>query len=296
MFDWLHMQVCLSCGIEFTAIGWQCPNCAWAPSSAEDFLVFAAGSSQRNDGFDAQAHEVLARLQGGSFWFRSRNRLIEDLAKQYFPQANSILEVGCGTGYVLGQLARSYPGKSLQGSEIHLNALAYAKANVPSVKALYQMDARAIPFSQEFDLLCAFDVLEHIEEDEAVLLQFARAITPGGGILLSVPQHPQLWSKADDFACHKRRYRIGELERKCLAAGFAPIRSTSFVTSLLPVMAAQRLVRLRNEDFLPSREMMLPKWLNKCFEMALDAERRIIRAGVDLPFGGSRFVVAIKTA
>ena len=64
------------------------------------------------------------------------------------------------------------------------------------------MDARRIPFEDEFDVIGAFDVLEHIKEDEQVLVQMHRAVKSGGGIMLTVPQHMFLWSEQDVQAHH----------------------------------------------------------------------------------------------
>ena len=68
------------------------------------------------------------------------------------------------------------------------------------------MDARNIPFRDEFDVIGAFDVLEHIDEDVAVIDEVRKALRPGGGFLMSVPQHPALWSQQDERAFHVRRY------------------------------------------------------------------------------------------
>ena len=76
------------------------------------------------------------------------------------------------------------------------------------------MDARRIPFEREFDVVGAFDVLEHIVEDEDVLGQMFKATRPGGGLLVTVPQHPFLWSASDEHAMHQRRYSRAELRRK----------------------------------------------------------------------------------
>ena len=157
-------------------------------------------------------------LRTSSFWFRVRNRLITDLVRRYFPTAERVLEIGCGTGYVLQALRTALPQSCLLGSEIYANGLPYAARRLgPEVK-LFQMDARDIPYATEFDLICAFDVLEHVAEDERVLHELYRALRPGGGVLLSVPQHQFLWSKSDEISLHKRRYRRGELESKCRKA------------------------------------------------------------------------------
>jgi SAM-dependent methyltransferase len=79
----------------------------------------------------------------------------------------------------------------------------FAAERVPGVE-LFQMDARRFPFLEEFDLIGAFDMLEHVKEDEEVLSQMYQATRKGGGILLTVPHHPFLWSASDYLARHER--------------------------------------------------------------------------------------------
>lgn len=120
------------------------------------------------------------------------------------------------------------------------------------------------------------------------------ALKPGGGILLTVPQHPFLWSRSDEIACHKRRYRRTELAEKCKEAGFRVVAQSSFVTSLMPLMLVQRLTSARQDDYDPAATLALPPWQDGLLEKALDFERMLILMGVSLPFGGSRIVVAMR--
>jgi SAM-dependent methyltransferase len=161
---------------------------------------------------------------------------------------------------------------------------------------LLQMDARALPFSEDFDAIGAFDVLEHIEDDAAVLAQAQAALKPGGLLLLTVPQHAWLWSPLDDSAHHVRRYDKKDLHAKLRAAGFQLLRSTSFVTALLPFMLLSRLAARRHAqaqgDGLP--EVDLPRWLNTVFAGIMRVETTALGWGLNLPWGGSRLVAARK--
>ena len=257
-----------------------------------DIPVFAPHLTEGNENFEPEAQDWLDRVQAGSFWFRARNRLIIDLVHRFMPTAGSVLEIGCGTGYVLKALREALPASRIFGSEVDRHALALARRRIGDDIGLFQMDARAIPFSDEFDLICAFDVIEHVDEDMDVLAEINRALKPDGAALLAVPQHPFLWGPADDYGKHKRRYRVEELSEKCRAAGLKVEFSTSFVSSLLPFMAANRIMSRSQTNFDPEAEFNLPPWLDRVFEIALDTERLAIRAGMRLPFGGSRFVFA----
>ncbi len=149
-----------------------------------------------------------------------------------------------------------------------------------------------MPFENEFDVVGAFDVLEHIAEDEVVLDEMFRAVRPGGGVILAVPQHPALWSQPDVYAHHERRYRRAELDSKVSRAGFEVVRSTSFVTVLLPLMAATRIRDRGRDDYDPTAELKVGAVTNALLGAALAFERSLIRVGLNLPVGGSRLVVA----
>lgn len=255
-------------------------------------MAFAPDLAEAHGAMPAGAHQQLDRLQERSFWFRVRNRLIRDAVCRYAPSAANVLEVGCGSGYVLAGLRASLPVAQFVGAELSLDALAYAQARVGPPSEFMQMDACTIPFVDEFDVLGAFDVVEHVDDDEMVLAEIRRALKPGGLALLTVPQHPWLWSNADDFARHRRRYRRTELADKLKRAGFSVLRDTSFVTLLLPALVVQRLLPGRSKDYDPRSEFLLPRPIDRLFEVVLDIERRLIQSGTDLPIGGSRFVAA----
>jgi SAM-dependent methyltransferase len=245
-----------------------------------------------SDGYDASYFERIAEKEPRSFWFRSRSRLLVSAIRRRFPDAQSLLEVGCGTGFVLAGLHQAFPRLRLVGTELFAEGLEIARRRLPREVELVELDARAMPYEREFDLVGAFDVLEHIDDDGAVLAGMRRAVRGGGGLLVTVPQHPALWSAADTFAHHVRRYRRRELVGKIRAAGFEPVEVTSFVTALLPAMVGSRIVhRLARRPYDPIEELE-PGALNRVFERVLDGERRLIERGVSLPFGGSLLVAA----
>jgi len=234
----------------------------------------------------------MAAMEAESFWFTSRNELIAWALRTYHRDAKSFLEVGCGTGFVLSGLAERFEAMDLSGSELFAEGLIFAQQRVP-MATLMQMDAQNIPFREEFDAIGAFDVLEHIEDDERVLREMYAALRPGGLLLVSVPQHRWLWSPADDLAHHVRRYTARELPAKVRAAGFEVERSTSFVSLLFGPLAVSRLLaRRRRGDYDPAGEMRLPTAANRVLGMIMAAERALIARGVTFGAGGSRLVVA----
>lgn len=287
------MRFCLGCNTPH--LPEQCPACSWKPPLINGFPAYAPELASRATGFNPELFEHLASVESGNFWFRARNQMIVDAISNHLPNATNMLEIGCGTGFVLDGIRRAFPNLVLTGSEIFVEGLDVARKRVPDAQLL-QMDARRIPFRDEFDLVGAFDVIEHIEEDERVLSEILGALRPGGVVLVTVPQHPFLWSELDEIACHQRRYRRGEMEAKLRATGFEVLMTTSFVSFLLPVLAVARLRRRTATAGNPSRELELPRWLNASLYGVLALERHLINWGVRFPVGGTRLVVARKQA
>jgi SAM-dependent methyltransferase len=288
---------CLECGHAFEAEGWTCPRCGWTAARRDGLVAFAPELVEGvgdQGGFEAEAFDRLVALEEGSFWFQARNALIVWALGRYAPQARSFLEIGCGTGFVLAAIARARPEVELTGSELFTAGLRHAQQRVPGAE-LVQMDARRIPYEGEFDAIGGFDVLEHVDDDELVLAECHRALRPDGTLLVTVPQHPSLWSAADDYAHHVRRYTRRELVAKLRAARLEPVRVTSFVSLLLPLMAVSRLVERRSgADYDPSAEHARSARLRRPLAAVMRAEGALIRRGVSLPAGGSLLAVAVR--
>ncbi len=289
------MKSCLACGASYTSSMRNCAACGHGPELINGFDAYAPALAHEGGGFKSDYFSDLAKLEEANFWFRSRNQLLLWAVEKYAPNFQSFLEIGCGTAYVLSGVSKKFPGSTLSGSEIFVAGLDFAAARLPSVKFM-QMDARAIPFENEFDVVGAFDVVEHIKEDAQVLSQIHASLKPEGLVFLTVPQHAWLWSAADDYAYHERRYGAADLHLKIKTAGFQLLRSTSFVTALLPAMMISRFFQRRTsiENFDASAELKISPWLNHLFWRVLSLERKLIQKGLDFPVGGSRLIVAKK--
>jgi len=289
------MKRCLSCYQIFQSIAWHCPHCGWHPEHNGRVPVFAPELAHNSNGFRTSSFAPLASLEAGYFWFRVRNDLIIWALGKYGSRVFSFMEIGCGTGFVLQGISRGFPKIRLVGSEIYPGGIAFAAERIAGGEFM-QMDARQIPFISEFDAIGAFDLLEHIEEEETVLQQMHQALKPDGLLMLTVPQHRWLWSSVDANACHVRRYSSQELHYKVALAGFTILRSTSFITSLLPFMLISRMLQRSKTDFEGSvhSELRINPILNRIFEGILRLELWLIQMGVSFPVGGSRLVIAAK--
>jgi SAM-dependent methyltransferase len=243
--------------------------------------------------FGAENFAALAQAERTNPWFEARNEAIALLLARHFPGASTLLEIGCGTGFVLEHLQATFPGLELTGADAGAAGLEIARKRLDRA-SLHQLDARRIQLERKFDVVCAFDVIEHIDEDELVLSEMRRVTAPGGGLLVAVPQHPWLWSAADDYGGHKRRYRRAELVAKVRAAGFEELQVTSYVTAALPLMAASRVLSRRQPaaEFDPLAEHRSAQRAKPLLAPLLKADVALIRRGVSLPAGGSVLIAA----
>jgi SAM-dependent methyltransferase len=243
--------------------------------------------------FDPDAFERLARAEPDHFWFEERRRLIAWAVQRYFPTAGSFCEIGCGTGFVLEGLAKAQPHLKLTGIDPFLQGLEEAVKRLPGAH-LRRGDIMAAGSLGLFDVVGCFDVLEHIPDDQRAVEELARAVRPGGGLILTVPQHRRLWSVADEIGHHQRRYTRTRLLRLLAASGLVCRRITSFVTFLLPVLLLRRRTALTREAALA--ELHPAELANTIGRLLLRLERGLIAGGVSFPFGGSLLVIAAKAS
>lgn len=262
----------------------------WTSSSARRI---SSGLNATPDTFDPDAFERLARGEPGHFWFEERRRLIAWAVRRYFPAAESFCEIGCGTGFVLEGLARAQPHLKLTGIDRYPQGLAQAAKRLPGID-LRQGDIMTSSSLGPFDVVGCFDVLEHLQDDQRAVNELARAVRPGGGLILTVPQHPSLWSAADEIGHHQRRYTRSGLLHRLETAGLACRRATSFVSFLLPVLLMRRRTGLTREAALAELYPSGPANTLGCLLLRL--ERVLIVSGVSFPFGSSLLVVATKAA
>ncbi|MBF0353627.1 MAG: class I SAM-dependent methyltransferase [Alphaproteobacteria bacterium] len=287
------MKLCLSCQHEFSGHDWACPGCGFAPEERQGFKCFSPELAEQGNSFDVKSFEGLARVEEKSFWFPPRNRLILWALGHYFPHCHSFMEMGCGTGYVLKGLREAWPNLHLLGTDIYVEGLATARKRLPGPVELIQADGMSLPFRNEFDVVGAFDVVEHIDDDVGVLQEMARAVRPGGGVMVIVPQHKFMWSRVDDLAQHKRRYSRRQLNEAARKAGLQIIRTMTFAAWTFPFQMASRMLSKQKGDTLAEvLELHMHPLVHGSFKLMLDAEFNTLRRGVNYPFGASLMLVA----
>jgi SAM-dependent methyltransferase len=244
--------------------------------------------------FKPCSYSRLAAVEDNHWWFISRNKIILWCLENKTSNMSCFLEIGCGTGYVLNAISKRYPDSTIHGTDYYEEGLSFAKHRLPTA-SISQQDARLINIIKIYDVIGAFDVIEHIKEDELVLSNLFRALKKEGRIVLTVPQHKWLWSKVDDNACHVRRYSRSELVTKLNNNNFIVEYVSSFVFILLPMMWLFRR-HLNNDDSDSSNELKHPKLLNHIFKKVMSIEFWLMKRGLTFPFGGSLLIVAKKKA
>jgi SAM-dependent methyltransferase len=159
---------------------------------------------------------------------------------------------------------------------------------------LIQMDILNPAIKTRFDVVGMFDVLEHIDDDDQALVKLLDLLKPGGGAIITVPQHPFLWSASDNVACHKRRYSRKDLFEKLSEAGFKTLRIASFISFLLPFLLLSRWKAKVGDENPILREFTIPHNFNVAFAKICDLELLLMKKGLTMPFGGSLVAIAQK--
>ncbi len=244
--------------------------------------------------FPKTAFSRLAEAEDRHWWFRARNRLLVWVMKRKLGTLRNFLEVGCGTGFVLTGVGRAFPDATLFGTEYFEEGLAYARQRVPNA-IFAKLDAREMDEANQYAAVGAFDVIEHIKEDQLVLDNLARALEKGGALLLTVPQHRWLWSAADERAGHVRRYTRKELINKVEQSGLDVVYVSSFVSLLIPLMWWSRKKRQAAVDGEAKHdELNISDRLNSVLEVVMAIELALMKMGIVFPIGGSLLLVAKK--
>ena len=236
-------------------------------------------------------------LEEDSFWFEHRNRCIQAVIER-FPPGGAVFDIGGGNGYVALGLIRAGISTVLVEPGEGGARNAHRRGVAPVVCATLQ-DAGFLPASLPSAGL--FDVLEHIQSDEAFLCDVAERLVPGGRVYLTVPAYRWLWSVDDDYAGHYRRYSLPQLRRVLQAAGLQPEFETC-IFALLPapiflMRALPSRLGLRKQnawDRYSQEHSSRPGLAGRLLKLILHIEGLWLARGHALPAGGSCLVVARK--
>lgn len=190
------------------------------------------------------AYTEMSDTEDRHWWFVARRKILSNKIKSFDLPANAkILEIGVGTGGNLEMLARF---GSVQGVEMNPEAIKLANHKTGD---RFDIQRGKCPdglpkFKDKFDLICMFDVLEHIEEDVETLARIKDLLAKHGTLFITVPAYQWMWSKHDDHLFHKRRYTAPSLRDEAKATGWKTTYSSYFNSLLFPLIA---LIRIKDK-------------------------------------------------
>jgi len=233
-------------------------------------------------------YQQMAELDDRHWWYRARRKILAELIRREvrLPADARILEIGCGTGHNLQMLAGF---GHVDGLELDEEAAALSEKRLGR-KVMRSPLPELDQVPDNYDLIGAFDVIEHIDDDRAALAAIATKLKPAGKFMMTVPAHPWMWTAHDVANHHKRRYSKRALRSLIENSPMKLERLGYFNSLLFPVAIAERAAsKLRGKD---NGDVSLPPApLNRALEAVFASERYLV-GRLPLPPGLSLFAVA----
>jgi 2-polyprenyl-3-methyl-5-hydroxy-6-metoxy-1,4-benzoquinol methylase len=200
--------------------------------------------SHRDTDYDSAGFASLRQMQTNHFWYRGRHRFILHFTRRIvrsFHEAGcrpDAIDLGGGCGGWVHYLAEHAAGDfgEIALADSSATALSLAADAVPSGSRRYQVDLLNLQWSQRWDMAFLLDVLEHIDDDEAVVRQIREALRPGGSLIVATPALEWFRSGVDDMAHHVRRYARRDFDRLARAADLDLVVTRYFMFFLSPLM------------------------------------------------------------
>jgi SAM-dependent methyltransferase len=229
-------------------------------------------------------YRQLYELEDRHWWFQGRRAVIWALLRRAgLPAAPRVLDAGCGTGRNLLEFGSLGSAEGVDPSE---DAVAFCRRR--GLDNVRRGSLESLPFEEDsFDLLLATDVIEHIDDDEAALRELRRVARPDARLVITVPAYGWLWTHHDEDHHHKRRYTRRLLFARVRANGWRPATVSYFNSTLLPPIAAVRLLERVRRKPSPDIYDLTPGRLNGLLAAPMRAEARLIERGVRFPAGVS---------
>lgn len=237
------------------------------------------------------------------WWFATRTWELLGLLDVYVRRREGeVLDIGCGAGNMIHHLQRY--GRVL-GIELDPRPVAMARARGYDVR---QGDAtRGLPLADaQFDLVTVLDVIEHVDDDAAILREAQRVLKPSGILAITVPAFQWLWSHNDVLNGHRRRYTSAELGHKVSGVGLRIRRLTYGFSLVFPLSAPLILVRhslgkrpelsshhFERDAYQVEMEPVSP-WLNRTLRGVGRIEASLVKR-INLPIGTSLLCIAQKS-
>lgn len=237
------------------------------------------------------------------WWFKARMRILAEVLETKIPlqpnKGTQILNTGAATG-ATSVMLKEYG---------HVLSLEYDKDCSEFLSEVLNEEVvnaslTELPMENEqFDLICAFDVIEHIEDHNVVLQEIHRTLLPDGHVYITVPAFMLMWSKHDDINHHCRRYRMPELVRLLENNGFeVTYRSYFNFWLFLPILLARMVSNLfaktKGDDVNTGSdfETFQDSSINTLFYHIFKSEKALLKGKFSFPFGVSAMIIGKKVS
>ncbi len=239
-----------------------------------------------------EMYRIFFEIQKKHWWFTSKKIIVLDTISQYVSlnKSASILDIGCGSGLMLNALEKL---GSTTGMDMSDEAIMFSKEIFKGpIEQGYLPNN--IPFeSNQFNLITALDIIEHIEDDIASLKSIRTMLKQNGRAIITVPAYMFLWSHFDELNEHKRRYTLSELKFKLHQSGFTIEKITYYNTFLFPLAyAVRKLNNLLGRNGVSDIDMP-GNVVNFLLQKIFSFEKFLLRF-LNLPFGVSILAVVKK--
>ncbi|MBI2037829.1 MAG: class I SAM-dependent methyltransferase [Candidatus Magasanikbacteria bacterium] len=234
----------------------------------------------------------MGELEKKHWYFAAKRKFIDLAIKKYVKSGEpvKILDVGCGTGAVLEQMASN--NFLVSGIDMNDTALEYCRQKGFSVEKGF---ADRMPYSAEtFDIVFALDVLEHLDNPELAVKEVRRVLKPGGLFIVTVPAHQWLWSYHDESLHHKKRYNKSDLN--ALLSADLNVLQNSWIHGfiLLPAIILRLLKNILGNKNAGSDVKESSVFVNYAMSLVYFVELKVFKLLGTLPLGLSLLAVAKK--
>lgn len=239
---------------------------------------------------DAGYYRDMAALQTDHWWYEGRRRILASIIKNLdLPDNPEILEAGCGPGANLEMLQTFGNVSAFDPEEFAANHA----AKISGLDVKTGMLPEPCPFDGPFDLIGAFDVIEHIDDDTAALKALHGRLKSGGYAIFTVPAHQWLWSKHDDINHHKRRYSRNGFYEALKEARFGVEQISYYNMWLFPLAVGVRYIKkwLGRDD---GNDVKMPPPIINIALRALFSSEKFLLKHIHQPFGLSIIAICRK--